>query len=708
MRFARTFKPHVEIDRLTASAVIAMVTLSVISVLPTVMMDQLPFPASLSLGVAVVLVLRFDRRFAAYYALTASIVALVIWVARGGAPAESISIALFVSVVILQGLTLLVTPWLLGDRRRDLETASLSVGGVARLFLVVIPFVSLAPAIAVFLLAWAAGDPDPIPTTVAVTVQGLIGCYATAPFAMAMLRDESGRRCHTCHCERRWLIMTILAGITILGLAHHPVVAGEQVLMQTLLALASLSLLAFLALLSGWMATAAGTFLLAFTTDAALVATASPAVPSLTDPDLIANSGVWVSAKMRSVLPVIAIALPIASITEVHHRHFRRLKDRDERLGGMLDDAATGLIRTDRQGRIFFANEAAVSVIGTDPNEGEEGQVEILIQSLITPTSHRRLRRGLRAAGDGRGFQCELDVVAGDGSSRIHLALFSPVRDPGGAGSVLITMLDIDSRERGTRRRKRRYAERTRDARESRELDRMTALVMSDVNNLATALAGVSSLSRGVHAPARLDRMLETLETGCETAARHAARLRHVIPGAAVSNDHTDVAGHLRDRLHRAASLGRIHLERVDASPRLAAPVPGAFFDLIVEELIHDLESNGGSPRPTISVSVTIRRAPTARTDSVLEIRFGSSRRRTARSIAALTGDRASDTPADPTTLGLTTIADRIDEIGGSIEVEDHEAGTIVSIRMPGSNAMIAHGDGGPVVEVQPGLNRRA
>ena len=77
MRFARTFKPHVEIDRLTASAVIAMVTLSVISVLPTVMMDQLPFPASLSLGVAVVLVLRFDRRFAAYYALTASIVALV-------------------------------------------------------------------------------------------------------------------------------------------------------------------------------------------------------------------------------------------------------------------------------------------------------------------------------------------------------------------------------------------------------------------------------------------------------------------------------------------------------------------------------------------------------------------------------------------------------------------------------------------------------
>ncbi len=708
MRFARTFDPDVETVRLTASAVIAMVTLSVISALPTIMTDHLPFPASLSLGVAVILVLRFDRRFAAYYVIVGTIVALATWVGRGGSPTESNSIALFVLIVMLQGLALLATPRLLGERRRDLVTSSLSVGGVFRLFLVAIPFVSLTPAIAMFVLAWVAGDPDQTSTTVAVAVQGLVGCNATAPFAMAMLRDESGRRCHNCHCERRWVIMTILAGITALGLAHHPVVAGDQVLMQTLLALGSLSLLAFLALLSGWMATAAGTFLLAFTTDTALVPTAAPAVPSLADPALIATSGVWVSAKMGSVLPVIAIALFIASITEAHHRHVRRLTDREERLGGMLDDAATGLIRTDRQGRIFFANEAAVSVIGTDPNGGEESQVEILIQSLIAPTSHRRLRRGLRAAGNGRRFQCELDVVAGDGSSRIHLALFSPVRDPGGAGSVLITMLDIDSRERGTRRRKRRDAERTRDTRESRELDRMTALVMSDVNNLATALAGVSSLSRGVHPPARLDRMLETLETGCETAARHAARLRHVIPGAAVSNDHTEVAGHLRDRLHRAALLGRIHLERVDASPRLAAPVPGAFLDLIVEELIHDLESTGGSPRPTISVSVTIQRAPTARTDSVLEIRFGSSRRRTARSIAALTGGRASDTPADPTTLGLATIADRIDEIGGSIEVEDHEAGTIVSIRMPGSNAMIAHGDGGPVAEAQPGLNRRA
>lgn len=236
----------------------------------------------------------------------------------------------------------------------------------------------------------------------------------------------------------------------------------------------------------------------------------------------------------------------------------------------------------------------------------------------------------------------------------------------------------------------------------------MTALVMSDVNNLATALAGVSSLSRGADAPGRLDRMLETLEAGCETAARHAARLRHVIPGAAVSNDHTDVTGHLRDRLHRAVSMGRIHLEGLESSASVTAPVAGAFLDLMVEELVHDLESDGGSSCPTISVSVTTRRDPTTRACSVLEIRFGSSRRRTARSIAALAGGRNVDTPTDPATLGLATIADRVDEIGGSIEVEDHEAGTIVSIRMPIRNAMVVQGDAEPVVGERAGLRRRA
>lgn len=686
MRFARTFKPHVEIDRLTASAVIAMVTLGVISVLPTVMMDHLPFPASLSLGVAVVLVLRFDRRFAAYYALTASIVALVMGVARGGAPAESISIVLFVSVVILQGLTLLVTPWLLGARRRDLETASLSVGGVARLFLVVIPFVSLAPAIAVFLLAWAAGDPDPISTTVAVTVQGLLGSYATAPFAMTLLRDESGRRCHTCHCERRWLVMTILAGITILGLAHHPVVAGEQVLMQTLLALGSLSMLVFLALLSGWMATAVGTFLLAFTTDTALVATASPTVPSLTDPDLIATSGVWVSAKMGSVLPVIAIALPIASITEVHHRHFRRLKDRDERLGGMLDDAATGLIRTDARGRILFANEAAVTVIGDDPLDGVEGHREMLIQTLIAPASHRRLRRGLRAAGRGRRFECELEVAAADGSVRIHLALFSPVRDPREADSVLITMIDIDARERRTRRRRRRDAVRHRRPLEAKRLDRMTSLVMSDVNNLATALAGVASLARKDRSPAELDHLLVTLEAGCENAARHAARLRHAIPGAAVSKENTDVAGHLRDRLHRAVSMGRIRLDHIDVALGVSAPVPGAFLDLIVEELIHDLESDRRPADQAVSVSVSVsdRHSRPAGSDPAVSIAFGSSDRRSPRSIAALTGRPDAEAGTGPPAVGLVTIKDRVEEIGGTIDVQDDDVGTVVTIHIPG------------------------
>jgi PAS domain S-box-containing protein len=703
MRFVRAYKPHVGFDRLTALTLVAMIALNAISMLPALLMDHLPFPSSLSLGVALILVLRFGRRFAAYHVIVATTLAVATWLGRGSPFVGSIFVALFISTVILQGLALLVTPWILGSRRRDLVTASPSTGGLLRLFLVVIPFVSLVPAAASLLLARYTGEPDPIPTTVAAAIRGLVGCYATAPFAMAMLRDESGRRGYTCHCERRWTIMAILAGIAGIGLAHHLVVADEQMLMQTLLALGSLSLLILLAMLSGWMATAAGTFVLAFTTDTALIAGDPSGFSALMDPGLVATSGVWVSAKMGTVLPVIAIALFIASMTEVHHRNLRRLEERDGRLRGILDDAAPGLIRTDERGRILFANAAAVSVIGTDPLDDAEGQLEILIQSLIAPKSERRLRRGLRAAGNGRRFQCELDVTVADGSSRIHLALFSPARDPDRSNSILITMIDIDSRERGTRRRRRRDAEWIRKTPETKELDRLTSLVMSDVNNLATALAGISSLARDSGDPARLDQMLETLETTCETAGRHAARLRHAIPNAASSRENTDVGGHLRERLHRAASMGRIHLDRIKVSPGLAAPVSGAFLDLMVEEIVHDLESDQGSSRPTMSVSV--RRDPTVGSETALNIEFSSPLRRSVRSIAALNGDRSRDTPTDPGTVGLATIAARVREIGGSIEVEDHEDGTIITIRMPIRHAIEADDH---VVGKQADLSRQA
>lgn len=83
MRIARTLKPHIEFDRLTTTALIAMITLNAVSILPTFMTDHVPFPASLSLGVALVLVLRFDRRFAAYYAIVATVFALATWIGRG-------------------------------------------------------------------------------------------------------------------------------------------------------------------------------------------------------------------------------------------------------------------------------------------------------------------------------------------------------------------------------------------------------------------------------------------------------------------------------------------------------------------------------------------------------------------------------------------------------------------------------------------------
>ncbi|MCP4940037.1 MAG: hypothetical protein GY921_12680, partial [Phycisphaeraceae bacterium] len=266
----------------------------------------------------------------------------------------------------------------------------------------------------------------------------------------------------------------------------------------------------------------------------------------------------------------------------------------------------------------------------------------------------------------------------------IHLALFSPVRDPGEADSVLITMIDIDSRERRTRHRMRRDAERARESQETKELDRLTSLVMSDVNNLATALAGVASLARDDRSPTELDHMLVTLETGCESAARHAARLRHAIPGAAISTECIDVGGHLRDRLHRAVSMGRIHLDHMDVGHGLSAPVSGAFLDLIVEELIHDLESEHGSPCPTISVSV--RPDWSTRSSAAVNIEVSSSRRRAARSIAALIDARSPDTPIDPAVLGLATIADRVREIGGSIDARDHDVFTIISIHVPASS----------------------
>ncbi len=681
MEIARNFRSVPDLGPIDRGPLLAMITLNAISILPAFLTDHVPFPASLSLGVALVLTLRSGPRFAAYYVIVSTLFSLVIWLGRGGSLAGSTALTAFLSTACMQGIMLLLTPWLLGDRRRDLINASPSPIGVLRLFLIVIPLVTLAPAAAGLFLASALGGVDPVRVGVAAAIQGLAGCYATAPLAMALLRDESGRRCCSCNCERRWTILGMLALVALVGVAHHSILTSGQVLMQTLLALGSLSLLVFLAVLSGWLATAVGALVLAITTGTALVTSLAPLDASAAVSEVISTAGIAVSAEMGSVLPVIAISLVVASMTEIHHRAYRSLKDRDERLGGLLDDTATGLIRTDEAGRIVFANEAAITVIGVDPSVDERDEHHVHIETLVAPTSRRRLRRALRVVEKGRRFQCELEITMPDGSTRIHIALFSPVRDPGSADSVLITMLDIDARERRDRRIRRREAVRNRGAVETGELDRLTSLVMSDVNNLATALAGVASFARDTRSPAGLDEMLLTLESGCETAARHAARLRHAMPGTALSEEKTDVGRHLRDRIHRAVATGRIRLDRMDARTGTLAPVTGAFLDLLAEELIFDLEPDGPASHPIVSMSVRDDR--TIGGEPAVEIEFASSTRRRRRSIAALTGGIGDRSSTELEVFGLATIAARIEEIRGTVDVGSEDGRTIVTIRIP-------------------------
>jgi signal transduction histidine kinase len=104
-------------------------------------------------------------------------------------------------------------------------------------------------------------------------------------------------------------------------------------------------------------------------------------------------------------------------------------------------------------------------------------------------------------------------------------------------------------------------------------------------------------------------------------------------------------------------------------------------------------------------MSVSVRRDPTVGSETALNIEFSSPLRRSVRSIAALNGDRSRDTPTDPGTVGLATIAARVREIGGSIQVEDHEDGTIITIRMSIRHAIEADDH---VVGKQADLSRQA
>jgi hypothetical protein len=99
-----------------------------------------------------------------------------------------------------------------------------------------------------------------------------------------------------------------------------------------------------------------------------------------------------------------------------------------------------------------------------------------------------------------------------------------------------------------------------------------------------------------------------------------------------------------------------------------------------------------------------------------VRIEFGSSDRRSPRSITALTGPRDAEARTDPASVGLVTIADRVEEIGGTIDVRDEDARTIVTIHIPaegpaganiGSAVMRKETRGGRLIRERVGFNRR-
>jgi len=122
------------------------------------------------------------------------------------------------------------------------------------------------------------------------------------------------------------------------------------------------------------------------------------------------------------------------------------VRESEERLRALVEQAIVGMVRCDLEGRLTFANEKFCRMLGYDPSE--------LIGKTIADITHpddiaQNMRLFRRLAANGKPFEVEKRYICKDGSALWTHVSASPMRDAAGkTQSATAVVVDITARRK--------------------------------------------------------------------------------------------------------------------------------------------------------------------------------------------------------------------------------------------------------------------
>ncbi len=200
----------------------------------------------------------------------------------------------------------------------------------------------------------------------------------------------------------------------------------------------------------------------------------------------------------------------VGTLIRGFNRMLEQIADRDERLGRLaaaVDQAAEGIVVTDPDGQIQYANRAFRALVGL----GEEGGTGINLFSLY-PTDEPRVDELRDAAEHGRVWSGRLRALRADGSWYHEECALSPVKGAGGeVHSLVVVKRDVT--------REVEFEARLAQNQKLEALGTLAGGVAHDFNNVLTPILGYAELALNqVEANTRLHGNLSRILRAAERA----------------------------------------------------------------------------------------------------------------------------------------------------------------------------------------------
>ena len=607
------------------------------------------------LGIAAALMLRFGLRHVAAYAAALTIAATVS-VLRSPPSSNPVELGLAVGIPPISGAAALLALWFLarGSRPRLVE-GRIDLRSALNVFLLATPLAAVVWTLLQPASSWwfASALADPTPLLMAGLGRWL-GLLAGLPITLALLPSREHRMTYACHCEQRHRVQIALLAIPALVFGFQ---AADPNPGHATLTLLVVTIFAWAAINSGWLASSVAVFTYLVSTSIAAVVLGDASAGG--SPELVREAGLTVFAATAAAL--------IGAVAEDHFRQRSDLRDQQATVDHLVRTVDAMTIQLDLDGNIDRLNNQARTFI--ENLAGEDAIVGRRYDAVLSGRLRARIAHGLQEAVENRRTEFDFVLNRPPHARRFLAAIVTPLHDQyDRVRGCSVVLMDL------SQRRRREMARRRAD---HRKLKSLAEAVVHDVNNLTMAIGGTASLARERPNDTEIERVLAEIERTCDDAANRAERLRYVIPQRKTANEAVDLGGLVRSIVTEYADSGRINAVTIDVEDDLRVAIPLRFATFAIQEFLQNAidATRHGPP----SIFVVCRRSD----DGCVLCHLRDDGPGIPLDLIDRIGSNIVSTKGGGRGFGLRAIQTGIEAAGGRFTIRSDDAGTAVVIELP-------------------------